>query len=415
MTASSVSTNRNARILTRGYNDAGHALFCRLLREHGNIALSPLSIGAAMTVAQAGARGETEREIARLFSLDLSASERELAYAALLGFISQYNTDPAAPEEDAPIVEVGDDYSASSIRVRRNVPPETKITVTNALATAQPGLVSGQYIATLAGSYGTELLEVETADQINAWICNHTNGLIKRIVERFEPETAAVIINALYFKANWLLRFERDLSCDGDFQLAGGETVKTPMMNNPGIDLKSATGEGYRAIRIPYIEWRLGLIVVVPDQGQDIVSVAEHLGADELARLTKDMAQSGSTYFNLTMPKFKARSGLSLGEHLKELGVQAAFDEQRADFSGLAAEPDLPFWIGDVRHCAVVDVNEDGTEAAAGTMVMLAGAGYFERPEPEPFKVDRPFLFYITDEITGIVLFQGKVVDPRLL
>jgi serpin B len=114
------------------------------------------------------------------------------------------------------------------------------------------------------------------------------------------------------------------------------------------------------------------------------------------------------------MPKFKASIGLPLARHFKELGVQLAFDEQRADFADIAAEPDLPFWIDEVHHCVVVDVNEEGTEAAAVTMTAMMG-GSFDPPKPKQFKVDRPFLFYVTDETSGIILFQGKVADPRLL
>jgi serpin B len=324
----------------------------------------------------------------------------------LLATLNRYNTPPSPAAEDE-LVQLSSDHT---IRVRPYVHPETKLVVANAIATVQPAILSSKYIATLTNHYAAELLSNATVEQVNAWIHERTNGLIGRMIDRLDP---LILINALYFKANWESAFEQELTCDEDFHLASGETVKTPMMHKPGVSLGFATGQGYRAIRIPYVEYKLGMTVVLPDQCQDIVALGEHLDADELSRLRKTMASSPFKSFDLVMPRFKTSARLELREHLQELGIELAFDENRADFGCIAAEADIPFWISEILHCSVVDVNEEGTEAAAATMVLALG-GCYDPPKPEPFIIDRPFLFYITDDVSGAVLFQGKVADPRM-
>jgi serpin B len=407
MTISHIPADRNAEILSYGYNSAGHALFCRLLRDPGNIVFSPFSIGAAMAMALAGACGETEGEIARLFTPTLSGNEREKAHAALLATLNRYNTS-ASPTADDELVELSSDHT---IRVRPYVLPETKLVVANALATVQPAILSNKYIATLTNRYAAELLSNATVEQVNAWIHERTNGLIGRMIDRLDP---LILINALYFKANWESAFERELTCDEDFHLANGETIKTPMMHKPGVSLGFATGQGYRAIRIPYVEYKLGMIVVLPDQSQDIVALGEHLDADELSRLRKTMTSSPFKSFDLVMPRFKTSARLELQQHLQEMGIKLAFDPIRADFGGIVDEAEIPFWISEILHCAVVDVNEEGTEAAAATIIMMRAGSCYDPSKQEPFIIDRPFLFYITDDVSGVVLFQGKVADPRM-
>jgi serpin B len=403
------SGDLEAETLTRGYNSAGHALFCRILGEPGNTVFSPLSIGSAMAMALAGARGETEGQIARLFTPTLSRNERETAHAALLAILNRYNTNPS-PAADDELVELKSDVT---IRVRPYIPPETMLVVANALVTVQPAILSSKYIAALTNRYGAELLSDATVEQVNAWVRERTNGLISQMIDRLDPVMAAILISALYFKANWASKFVRELTCDQDFHLASGETVKTPMMRNPSVPLGFATGQGYRAIRMPYVEWKLSMIVVLPDQGQDIAAIGEHLDASELSRLRDRMASSRNKFFDLVMPRFKTSRRLGLRQYLQELGIELAFDENQADFGGITAELNVPFWIGEIHHSAVVDVNEDGTEAVAATMAVMAG-GRFDPPKPEPFNIDHPFLFYITDDVSGAVLFQGKVADPRL-
>src|SRR5262249_51411827 len=160
-----------------------------------------------------------------------------------------------------------------------------KLVVANALVTVQPAILSSKYIAALTNRYGAELLSDATVEQVNAWVRERTNGLISQMIDRLDPVMAAILINALYFKANWASKFVRELTCDQDFHLASGETVKTPMIRNPSVPLGFATGQGYRAIRMPYVEWKLSMTVVLPDQGQDIVAIGEHLDASELSRL----------------------------------------------------------------------------------------------------------------------------------
>src|SRR5262249_12913236 len=187
-------------------------------------------------------------------------------------------------------------------------------------------------------------------------------------------------------------------------------TVKVPTMHRLG-SYQVATRAGYRAIRLPYSVEALSMVVVLPDEIGGGEKLARDLGAPALAALFRDLTEWKTV--SLALPRFKTSFKAKLGELFQAAGMRRAFDLRQADFSGMTSRPprEAPLAISEVVHRAVIDVTEEGTEAAAATAVgmMTASAG----PAAEPFMVDRPFLFYIADDATGAILFQGRISDPR--
>jgi serpin B len=197
---------------------------------------------------------------------------------------------------------------------------------------------------------------------------------------------------------------------DDDFKLTPTSTVKVPTMHRLGY-FETIERPGFRAIRLPYSVSSLAMVVVLPDAVDGADKLARKLDASALAALFADMTQSQNV--DLALPRFKTAFRAELGKLFQQAGMRRAFNMQLADFSGMTGQPPAmaPLAISGVVHRAVIDVTEQGTEAAAATAVAMVAASM---PAPaEPFVVDRPFLFYIVDDVTGAILFEGRISDPR--
>jgi serpin B len=166
---------------------------------------------------------------------------------------------------------------------------------------------------------------------------------------------------------------------------------------------------GYRAVRLPYSVEALSMVIVLPNEVGGATRLARDLDGPALAAMFKDMTEWKNV--DLALPRFKTSFRANLGQLFVQAGMKRAFDAARADFSGMTARAQVQLAISDVVHRAVIDVTEEGTEAAAATAVAMMAASM--PTKIEPFVVDRPFLFYITDDATGAILFQGRVSDPR--
>jgi serpin B len=178
-------------------------------------------------------------------------------------------------------------------------------------------------------------------------------------------------------------------------------------------DFPLAARSGYRAIRLPYANAQLAMIVALPDDLARTGEVAARLDDKEFPQLLAAL-RAPAQAVDLAMPRFSAQYKASLVDPFQQLGMRKAFDTQGADFSGMTGRPqsEVPLAIDQIEHRALIEVAEEGTEAAAASGVAIGLRSV--RPSPaEPFRVDRPFLFYIVDDATGAVLFQGRIVDPR--
>lgn len=356
----------------------------------GNMLASPYSVAAALTMTYAGARADTAAEM------------RDALHLAL----GDDRIHPARNELDlriatAPETYPGDDREPFAVRVA------------NSLWGQQGYPFRDEFLAELARSYdaGMNLVDFTAAAEearlaINTWVEEQTGGRIEDLIPRgvITDLTRLVLVNAIWFKANWEMQFDPDRTEDGTFTTPDGE-VTVPMMHGGGR-MAYAAGDGYVTARIPYAG-DASMLVVLPDAGRfDEVTAA--FGPEDLAAVT---AAESTHQVDLTMPRFEFRSEFALKPALQDLGMVAAFIEPShpdgADFTGMTERREL--FVHEVVHQAFISVDEQGTEAAAATAVIV---GLESAPPPATVALDRPFLFLIQHDTTGEILFVGRVVDP---
>ncbi len=416
------------RALTAAYNASGHDLFTAFTAAPGNVVFSPYSVGTAMAMVLSGARRETEREIAAVLRQTLAPAAVDAANARVLAILNGYDKsgEPVAcpspamhfngSECEAPVPATGV-CPAGYQQEQRCIapgrqPPSATLKAANALMLLKPNgdLVSSAYAARLEQDYRAQVFRGADLATINRWVDRQTAGKIDRILDQIDPAAPAVILNAVYFKAAWAAPFMARATRDDDFKLTPATSVKVPTMHRIG-NFQTIARPGFRAIRLPYSVRSLAMVVVLPDAVGGADKLAADLDAAALAALFADMTQWQNV--DLALPRFKASYKAEIGKLFKQAGMRRAFDARLADFSGMTGQPParVPLAISGVVHRAVIDVTEEGTEAAAATAVAMMAASAPARVEP--FVVDRPFLFYIVDDATGAILFEGRISDPR--
>jgi serpin B len=256
--------------------------------------------------------------------------------------------------------------------------------------------------------YDSEVAEVEFPageSEIDSWVENQTNGKIKDLVkDKTNDMTRLVITNAVYFMGTWKDQFNANLTSQDEFSLNPYETVEVPMMYQKSR-FDYAENDKLQILSMPYKGDRLSMLVLLPKN--NLVSLEGSLTLEELSSWQEAM-QNQEVY--VYMPKFKLEAEYDLSPQMKELGVELAFDPDYADLSGIADVTPNNLYIGFATHKAFVDVNEEGTEAAAATAI---GVDMTSAPvDPTIFRADHPFVFLIQDNETGLVLFMGRVSDP---
>ncbi len=280
------------------------------------------------------------------------------------------------------------------------------------LGRGKGNLIAPDYITLLKDKFAAQVFRNTGLAEVNDWVSARTEGKIPRLLDRLDPSAPAVIVNAVYFKAAWRVPFSKSATALSDFNLTTIWKVPVPTMRlRSGFALRQ--GPGYRAIRLPYNVPELSMVVVLPEEIDGLPRVMQRLTAKELSELFAALHADSERPVAVALPRFKTVFRASLGEAFRELGMKRAFDLKQADFSGMTARPsgEAQIAIQDVIHQAMIDVTEAGTEAAAATAIAMATASL--EPKLEQFTVDRPFLFFITDDVTGAILFQGRIVDPR--
>jgi serpin B len=359
----------------------------------GNVVFSPMSIVTALAMTYAGAEGDTAREMADTLHFTISADAIHKAFSTLDNTLALRNFQQKNAEgKDEGVV----------------------LKTANSLW-AQDGLTFEQaFLDTLAVNYsaGVRLVDYQTAAEvarqaINKWVSGQTNDKIPELLAEgvLDSLTRLVLVNAVYLDATWANQFDPNSTHDGDFTTLAGETVTAKMMSQSTV-LPYSSGEGWQAVLLPYLQEDLDMMLIVPDQGR-FAEVESQLadGLIDTAAGTVKWDQEVA----LTMPKFKFRTQTYLTQTLGALGMKAAFDPDTADFSGMTKQEKL--YISDVIHEAYIDVDEEGTEAAAATAVVMRATAAMPTQQVE-LNIDRPFLFVIRDRPTGMMLFMGRVTDP---
>jgi serpin B len=374
-----------------GNNAFGWDLFHQLEAGSGNLFYSPFSISSALAMTWAGARGNTEVQMAQVMHYSLDQAALHPAFNGLmLALDSRASAEGIEPDK------------------------AFKLNVANALWGQQGFPFSAELLDTLALNYGAGMFLVDFQNDpegarkdVNDWVSKETEEKIKDIVPPgvIDAMTRLVLANAIYFKADWASEFNKDDTSDQDFHLADGTTVSVPTMFQ-NSSFRYVAGNGLQALELPYAGDQLSMVILLPDDGQ-LETVQAGLDAASLDSLLNSMEYQN---VDLYLPKFKYEYSLSLSEALISMGMTDAFDAGAADFSGMDGARDL--YIGDVLHKAFVAVDEAGTEAAAATVVIMKLTSMMPESAVE-FRVDRPFLFVIRDIPTGAILFVGRVMNPQ--
>jgi serpin B len=368
--------------------DAGQAFAFDFLREvvreedpTVNIFVSPLSASMALGMALAGAEAGTFE--AMRFALRLDGIRREqigVAYRSLIDLLS--DLDPTVR------VEI-----ANSVWHREGF----------VLEDAYLGEVERDFVARVEG---LDFDDPGAADVINAWVDEATDGLIEGIVDPpIDPLTMAFLIDAIYFEGAWTLRFDPDRTASGDFQRSDGATVTVPFMSMSDREFPYAQMPEYQAIELPYGGEAFVMDIVLPSHEVGIDAFVESLDAAAWAGIVDGL---GETELLVALPRFRLEYDRNLNEVLKALGMAVAFDEGAADFSRMHRDArDLQLHISRVKQKAFVEVDEEGTRAAAVTSVEVGVTS-----APPMFRADRPFVFAIRERLSGALLFTGVVRDP---
>jgi serpin B len=246
----------------------------------------------------------------------------------------------------------------------------------------------------------------ESRQTINQWVSDQTKEKIQDLIPEgaIKTDTRLVLSNAIYFKATWMEPFDENLTEDGLFYGLDGEEIDVPMMST-GSDANFAyyDGDGFQAVALPYLGGQVSMLVLIPDQGS-FKEFEEGFSTELMDEIISELA---FTSIELKFPKFEFESEISLAQTLASMGMPEAFSGA-ADFSGMTGDKDL--FISDVFHKAYVGVDEEGTEAAAATAVVMRLTA--APMDPLQLTVDRPFLFAIRDHQTNSILFMGRVVSP---
>lgn len=365
-------------------------LYGALRGREGNLFYSPYSVSLALAMAYAGARGETEAQMASTLHYSLPQDRLHPAFNALDQQLASRGSGAK-----------GQDGNGFRLKLANSI-------------WGQSGYqFMPQYLETLARNYGAGLRLADFAKSpeparltINDWVEDQTEGKIPDLLPQgvIDPLTRLVLANAVYFNAAWKYPFEKANTQPRPFTLLDGSRVDVPMMSQTKT-MPYARGEDYQAVELPYDGGELSLVLLLPDSG-DFKRFEGSLSRDRVEAALKSLQP---TPVALTLPKFTYQSSFSLAKTLSGMGMPSAMTPGQADFSGIDGSRDL--FVSDVIHKALVVVDEKGTEAAAATGAVI-GLTSAPAAQPVTITVDRPFVFLIRDVETGALLFVGRVLNP---
>jgi serpin B len=384
--------------VVKGGNEFAVDLYARLSANEGNLFFSPASIDTALAMTYAGAAGETAEQMARTLRFALPGEKLHPAFAALLEKLNH----PASITE---FVGPGQEKTVAPY----------ELVVSNALWGHKGEEFRPAFLELLKQHYGAGMQDVdfnkpaEARKTINGWIEQQTKDKIKDLIPTEDTLRNArlVLTNAVYFKSNWAEKFHKEATRDEAFHLSADASATVPMMHQTG-QFEYVENDEFQAVKLPYKANELSMVILLPRKTDGLPAVEKSLTAESLS---KWIAQMHSSQVELAMPKFTFSGEFNLKDALASMGMPDAFDASKADFSGMTGEKDL--FIGAVLHKAFIAVDEEGTEAAAATAVVMVGCAAPGEEKPKIFRADHPFLFLIRHEATGEILFIGRLANPQ--
>ena len=358
-------------------------IFAKVEHPGENEFLSPYSISSALAMTYAGAKGQTAAEMAKALHFELPADRLHAAFR-------QLTTDLNASGKEGVLLIANALWGQKGFAFK---PDYTKLVETE----------YGGKLTTVDFAKATE----EARQTINKWVEEKTREKIKDLIAQgiLDPMTRLVLTNAVYFKAPWLEPFNKSQTKKEDFTTAGGKKVVTDMMHQQK-HFGYFEGDGFQMLEMAYQGPSASMIVLLPRKADGLAALEKQLDA---AKLTEWLSKLSGAKVEVSLPKFRVECKYELTEALKALGMTGVFSSS-ADFSGMTAVD--PLYISAVIHKTFVNVDEEGTEAAAATAVVMRAGAAPKPEEPKIFRADHPFLFLVRDRKSGTILFLGRLMKP---
>ncbi|MCC5665794.1 serpin family protein [Nostoc sp. CHAB 5784] len=377
------TVNPDTRIVESS-NKFGFKLFSEVLKDdqaQKNVFISPSSVAIALAMTYNGASGSTQQAMAKTLEL-----------------------------QGMTLPEINSSYAAALKQLLDNQDAKVQLSIANSLWANQDVSFAPDFLKRTQDFYQAKVSNLNFKDAaassiINNWVKENTKSKITKIVKTIEPNQVLFLINAIYFKGNWSNEFDKNQTAQYPFYITSGRRKQHPMMSQEG-DYRYYESEQFQAVSLPYgKDGKFSFYIFLPKQNSNLKAFYQNLNVENWEKwMTQFNKQKGF----IRLPRFKTDYEVTLNDALKTLGMEEAFSN-KANFSGMGKN----FAISQVKHKTFVEVNEEGTEAAAATSVGIVATSL--RDEPEPFRmiVDRPFFCAIRDNQTGNLLFMGSIIDPQ--
>lgn len=376
----------NIKEAVAGNTDFAFDLYGKLKdsKPKENLFFSPYSISTALAMTYAGARGDTEKQMVKALNFTLPGESLHNAFGTLQNQLIQ------------------EDKSRSY-----------ELLTANALWGQKGKPILKEFLDLNKNYYGADFRlldfrnETEKSRQIiNSWIEDKTKEKIEELIPQggIDQLTVLVLTNAIYFKGEWQIKFEEKDTEQADFLVSDRDNIKVNMMHAKE-DFKYYEDEKLQTVELPYKSDELSMVVILPRVIKGIEEIEDELTTEYLGGLLSEMK---AMKIDMYLPKFRITWGsFSLNDTLIALGMPDAFDEMKADFSGMNGTGGI--WIDNVFHKAFIEVNEEGAEATSATGVVMTRSNHFGTPV---FRADHPFIFIIKDNHSGSILFMGRLMNP---
>jgi serine protease inhibitor len=375
-------TQQQVSLIQSG-NSFAFDIFSQVMKNAGeneNVMISPMSISYALSMTLNGASGTT-----------LTAMMEALRQNGIT--VDEINNSYKSLTEDL-----------------LSVDKRVLITIANSVWTEKDFTVKQAFIDILTNYYKAEaksfdINDSSAPDKINAWIENNTNGLIKKMIDKLEDNDVMLLINAIYFKGKWKSQFDKSKTADMPFYKTGSSQVDVPMMKQE-TEYSVYQGNGFVLAEFPYGQGNFVMDVILPDAHNGLNNIMSSVTG---AGFTSWISQMTSIKTDVSFPRFKYGFKKKLKDVLSDMGMGIAFTDA-ADFSNISEQYDL--LLNEVTHQSFIETNEEGTEAAAATVVEV---GVTSMPvSPMVFKMDHPFMYIIRETTTNSIIFMGRVADPSI-
>lgn len=381
---------KDMEIVSNGNAKLAVSLYQELAKEEqGNLFFSPLSIQTALGMTYLGAEGKTREEMAKVLAISIGKERLEAAFAALL---TQLNQESAG--------ETG-----------------IKLQVVNSLWAEKTYPILESYKQRVAKSYGAELKAVDfiqaaelARQNINQWVSDATQKKIEDLIPQgvLTPETVLALVNAIYLKAGWSQPFEVEHTEAALFFVDATSTVRVPMMQQTAY-FPYFEDKKVQVLELPYKGDTTSMILVLPKAKNGLAAVEKSMTTRSFGNYVRQVSKRTQN-IAVSLPKFSITSQFELKKKLSALGMKDIFSPGTANLSGIDGTRNL--FVSNVIHKTYIHVDEEGTEAAGATAVIIGRTGFVE---PVLFRADHPFLFVIYHKATKSILFMGRVITPTVI